>query len=107
MFLLAISLVLLTTCGGVSSNVLAPTVVEYSAEVQAQAAKEMLSLPEPCPRDTVYQLFTPERGTHLCSAVVRLTIDYRRMRKQIRVIEESTPGGIIGWLGGLLSDGIR
>ena len=70
---------LLNGCGSTtSSSVVAPPVLDYSAEVQARAADEMETLAPPCPRDAVF-------GN--CSAIHRFVKDYHWMREQARTTQ--------------------
>jgi hypothetical protein len=56
--------------------IVTPPLIEYSGDVQDQAAKEFKTLGDPCPRDHV-----TATG---CSAVLRMVIDYGDLRRRIR-----------------------
>ncbi len=75
-FLLLLSGMLLSGCArGDSSRVVAPTLLDYSAEVQNHAADELGTLGPPCARDAVF-------GG--CSAIKRFVLDYAWVRDIIR-----------------------
>lgn len=69
---------LASACARVPSEALvAPTIPNYAAEVQARAAEELDRLGPPCPRDRI----TPG-----CSAVRLMMDDYGELRARIRAV---------------------
>lgn len=85
MFLSAVGLILLGACaaGGSDRQVvtisISPTHYHYSQEFLDLAAEETGVLGEPCDRNAI---------DHECSALLRLILDYGRVREQIREIKE-------------------
>lgn len=78
--------ILIAGCAtGASSPPVAPPLASYSPEFQAKAADELSELPVPCDRQEAIMM-------DRCSALLRMALDYLRLRDQIRALDEAEPG---------------